>query len=327
MSEAATAMSGDGGSAGASEAAAPAAIPNGQLTPDVSGGQPDPAPAGTPANDWTSSLASENTGLVQTKGWKSPDEVATAYRNLEKLIGRKQADAVQFPGPDTPPEEADKFWQGLGVPEDKAGYGFEAPENISGYDKELLDWFADVAHSAKLPKDAANAVHRAYAEKMAEMNTRQMQMRDQQIESWNGEIDRMYGAARDDKIGLARRAIGALAGEAAPQIVEYLERTGLGSFPPLVDMFVKTAGMMQEDQLAAHAPRAGAGARTPGEVQSDIDKLTGVGLTYDQQRKLPYWDDRHPDHRAMVDKVSKLHEARDPDGGRPLNDGSMFRVG
>lgn len=330
MSEAAAAATAVGAPAGGSAAAPEASAPTG-ITPDARGGSgvmPDPAPGAAPAGgDWMSSLSADNANIVQAKGWKSVDEMAESYRNLEKLVGRRQEGTLTMPAPDASPEDVAKFWQQLGAPEDKSGYKFEVPENITGMDKDLIDWFADVAHQNHLPTEAANNVHKAYAQKIAEINTAQMQARDQKIASWNEQLEQTYGNAYDEKIGMARRAIGALAGEHAEEMTAYLERTGLGSYPPFVDMLVKTAEMMTEDSLAAYAPRNGAGARTPTEIKSDIDKLTGSGLSYDQQRKLPYWDGSHPEHKAAVDRVQKLHEAMTPDSMKPVNSGSMLRVG
>lgn len=293
------------------------------------GGNPAPdAPAGNPQDgggEVFSSLSEENRGLVETKGWQGIDEVVSSYRNLEKLVGRKEEGVLRRPGPDAAPEEVSAFWKELGTPESPAEYGFKAPEGVGGYDAALGDWFGNLAHQNNLPKDTAVAIHDAMVQRVAELNAEQTQARDQQIEGWNMELQRQLGDAFEERTSAALRALSSLAGDKADELLGVLEESGLGSHPALVNAMIKASELMSEDTLAGQAPRTLGSARTPAEITGEIDSLQGKHLPYDQARKLPYWNDTHPDHREAVAKVQKLFGMLE-NGDVPVTEGSTFRV-
>lgn len=293
------------------------------------GGNPAPdVPAGNPqqGGDVFSSLSEENRSVVQAKGWQGVDEVVASYRNLEKLVGRKEEGVLRRPGADAAPEEVSAFWQELGKPESPAEYGFAAPEGVGGYDKALGEWFGELAHANNLPKDTAVAIHDAMVQRIAELNAEQTGQRDQQIEQWNINLQRELGDAFEERTGRALRALSSLAGDDADELLGVLEESGLGSHPALVKAMIKAADLMSEDTMAGQAPRTLGSARSPGEIQSEIDGLQGRNRPYDEQRKLPYWDDTHPDHKAVVSKVEKLFGQLEG-GDVSVTEGSIFRVG
>ncbi|MBL8709838.1 MAG: hypothetical protein JNL25_11640, partial [Rhodospirillaceae bacterium] len=57
-------------------------------------------PAGPIEMDWQSTLEPELGQLVEQKGWRSPSDVLSSYRHLERLVG---AERIVLPAPDAEP--------------------------------------------------------------------------------------------------------------------------------------------------------------------------------------------------------------------------------
>lgn len=142
--------------------------------------QPSAVSAGTPetqqvATDNGSTAAAENpfSGLsegtrtwVETKGYKSFDDVAKAAQSAESKLGS----SVAMPKEDAPKEEWDKFYTRLGRPETADKYEFSRPEGLP----ETLPWDSEGeqalktwAFEAGIPPKQAQTVLNGYAKMQA----------------------------------------------------------------------------------------------------------------------------------------------------------------
>lgn len=304
-----------------------AAVDADGVAPESAGNPVDAAPAAsTGESNWTEGLSDDARRVAEAKGWQSADEALKSYANLEKIVGRKTEGMVQLPTPDSEADQVAEFWQKLGRPETPDGYKLEPPEGYEIQDKEMVDWFRDAALRHNLPADMAQGIFSEYIAKMADSNGQAEQQRVEQVDAWNQELREQLGLAYDERVGQARRALGALAGENADQLAQVLEESGLGSFPPMVNMLIEASKLMSEDTLAANAPRTVGSAMTPNEVQSKINGMTGAELSYAEKKKLPYWNDAHPDHAQAVREVNRLYEMMDGDANKSIQEGSALRV-
>jgi len=91
--------------------------------------------------------------LVQSRGWKSPDDVLKSYSELEKHTGAS-ADRLLTLDPDGKLSPASR--EKLGIPEAKDGYDFG-----EGF-AEDQEWYRDAAHELGLSASQAKALFEKY---------------------------------------------------------------------------------------------------------------------------------------------------------------------
>lgn len=128
--------------------AAGGSAPAGNPAPGAGEGS---AGGGAAAQDWTTGLAEDVRGFVQTKGWKGPADVIGSYTNLEKLLGADKAGrALVPPKDDAAPEEWSAFYNKLGRPEAPDGYKIPVPDGDAGeFAKTASTWFHEAGLTAK----------------------------------------------------------------------------------------------------------------------------------------------------------------------------------
>lgn len=145
--------------------------------------QPSAASAGTPevqpvttdngsavetVTDPFSGLQDEGTRKwVETKGYKSFEDIAKAAQNAEQKLGT----SLTPPKDDAPKEEWDKFYGKLGRPETPDAYDFKRPEGLPEdmpYSDELASSAKSWMHEAGLNAKQAQTVHDKFASYMAD---------------------------------------------------------------------------------------------------------------------------------------------------------------
>ncbi len=187
MSEATAALTGDNGGTGAGAAGSAGA-------------------AGTQPNAWNAGFDEETSAYVQNKGWQSPADILSSYRNLEKFAGGSK-NLIEMPGMDADETALNNFFNKLGRPEAPDKYGLKAPE---GADPELVNWFKANAHKAGLTDKQAASLFDAWNGMSGErMQAMQQQMREQS-EREITELKKEWGQGYDSQIDAGRRAAAAL---------------------------------------------------------------------------------------------------------------------
>lgn len=187
MSEATAALTGDNGGTGTGAAGSAGA-------------------AGTQSNAWNAGFDEETSAYVQNKGWQSPADILSSYRNLEKFAGGSK-NLIEMPGMDADETALNNFFNKLGRPEAPDKYGLKAPE---GADPELVNWFKANAHKAGLTDKQAASLFDAWNGMSGErMQAMQQQMREQS-EREITELKKEWGQGYDAQIDAGRRAAAAL---------------------------------------------------------------------------------------------------------------------
>lgn len=82
------------------------------------------------AADWAASLPADQKGYVENKGWKSPADLLTSYRNLEGLAGDPNK-LFRLPADDKP-ESWNPIFDKLGRPKAPEEYKLPIPEGDNG---------------------------------------------------------------------------------------------------------------------------------------------------------------------------------------------------
>jgi hypothetical protein len=240
--------------------------------------------------DWRATLPDEIRNAPSMGKYATPADLAKGYLEAEKLIGKK---GVILPGENATPEEMKQFHAALGVPETFDGYELKAPDGLPEgvWNDDAAKGFAAKAHELGLtPKqvqgiatwqvqNVAGALEKAGLE--ADGRTYEAVLR----EEWGGSYDAKFEAAR--------RASKEFGGDEAT-LAKLGDKIGDAA---LIRMFARIGEKVAEDSPAGMGGGAQLTSQESAKAQADA-------LVADT--KGPYWNQMHPDHRATVQRVTKL---------------------
>ena len=254
------------------------------------------------AADWKAGLSEE---LQRDPSISHIPDVATmaqSYVNAQRMIG---ADKVAIPGKHGTDEEWNQVYDKLGRPEAPDGYELEmnnVPEGLAA-NPELVGWFQQTAHKVGLSPQQAQTLADEYntmagvAEQSPDEAVAEAEAREQEGVR---ELQKEYGKAFDNKIGLAKAVLQEHGGGDLLEL-KLSDGRPLGSHPDLVRTFVNIGDMMKaklgEDSI--RSPKSD-GSITPGDAQKELAKI--------ETPDGPYWDRNHPGHEAAVSEALRLRE-------------------
>lgn len=151
---------------------------------------------------------------VDTKGYKSPEDVVSAALSLEQRLGT----SLTIPAPDAPKEEWDKFHSKL--PEDRRPVAspdkieFKRPEGLPAdlpYDEGLANTSKAWMVEAGLTSKQSQIMHDKFAGQMAEMATAQRAAIAKSVETTHDELVKDWGPVGSygfkEKLAVADRAM------------------------------------------------------------------------------------------------------------------------
>ncbi|MBL8708644.1 MAG: hypothetical protein JNL25_05590, partial [Rhodospirillaceae bacterium] len=232
--------------------------------------------------------------LVEQKGWRSPSDVLSSYRHLERLVG---AERIVLPAPDAEPAQWGLLWDRLGRPKDPGGYALKAPAG-GGYDAATAAWFREAAHEAGLTAKQAAALHDGFLARFPAVEA--ATPHDSAASPPPEEALRdLWGRKYESNMTAARRAFAAFLGEEAPfhDIADALGETAL------MEMLAKIGRLIGEDSITARA-ESGAGPRNPAEALAEIARLRRA---IEADSGHPYLTKTHPEHQNLVRKMEALY--------------------
>lgn len=217
-------MPNDNGGAAASTPAA-ATPPAGGVTPDTAATPAAPTMGDTAAASANAASASAATPMAGTKetpaapDWRqglgdldgNPDlksikdvrHLAEQFIERGKHVGQKE---FGIPGEDATPEQKQKFWQELGVPEKAEDYGLtERPDNIpeDKWNPEHAKAWQDKLHEFGVPKDMATKIVTAFREEQIEALGQAEQQPAMNQEQFMSALNDKYGDQTDAVIDRA----------------------------------------------------------------------------------------------------------------------------
>jgi len=165
-----------------------------------------PTTGAAPTGAWNEGFDTDTSAYVTNKGWQTPSDVLSSYRNLEKFAGGSK-NLVEMPGVDADSTAMDAFYGKLGRPATPDAYGITVPD---GGDAELAGWFKQSAHKMGLTDKQASGLFNEWngmASQRAEAGTAASQ---QQSEKAVGDLKREWGQGYDAQIDMGKRAVSAL---------------------------------------------------------------------------------------------------------------------
>lgn len=305
--------SGTGGSGGGT--AAPGGAGNGTASPSTSvttapaagagnGGAGTGTGAGVgttvtpPANggSWMDSLPAEIKGDPSIQLFKDSgvSGLAKSWVSAQAMLGK---DKVVIPGEKATNEEWAAFHSKLGRPESPDKYDIKLPADQK-LDDNFAKGFREVAFkSGMTPKQVQQAVE-WYAKEAggaveAQQSAKQVELK-QSIDAYRESL------GGDDKlkarIDQARQAVRVLSDA---KLNDFLDKSGAGSRPEMIEFFAKLSTMMGEDKL-----RDGTGVgfgEDPANIQKEITEAEfSLRSRVDSMPKFEV--------QAQVEKISKLYE-------------------
>ena len=225
--------------------------------------------------------------------FKDITALAKSFKDTQQFVGADKAHVLRLPKEGGVPDEV---WQRLGRPEKAEGYELAAPE---GFPDDAMEAFRETAHKLGLPQAQAAGVLEFYQQQQQQART---QMQTQSAEA----LKREWGAAYDDRMAAAKRAVREVGGDA---VLGVLEQSGLGNHPDVIRMFAQI-GMDRAEPGALKGGSGGVGMggrRTPQQAQAAIG-----AKQRDAEFMKAYHGADHAGHAAAVAEMAELYRQAHP---------------
>jgi hypothetical protein len=248
------------------------ATPSADPAPISSAPAAGTVPQSTPPSasiDWLTGAPEDITGFVQNKGWKTPVDAVTSYKQLEKHMGTPADKLLRLPDFDkADPAEIGQFYNKLGRPAEAKGYDIPVPE---GADTSFAEAAKAKFHELGLTAKQAKALAEWNNQYATEMGGKQQEAYKQTIAAENDALKREWGSAYDQEIGMAKNAAKALG--LSPEKIDKMEAS-LG-FADLMRTMANIGRRIGEDKFVAGDSNGGNGVLTPADAQARIKQLQG----------------------------------------------------
>jgi len=231
------------------------------------GGAPPGATSGAEPQPevWSTSFDTDTQAYIQAKGWQSPTDLLTSYRNLEKFAGGSK-NLMELPGVDADPTAWDSVYSRLGRPENPDGYDIKPPE---GSDAELVNWFKQTAHKNGLSDKQAATLFNEWNTLTGERMQQIQQAQSQQSEQALADLRKEWGQTFDTQIGAGRRAAQSL-GYGEEQLGSLESKLGTAD---MLKLFATLGSKMGEDSFAGSDRDGGGFGTTPAAARQQIADL------------------------------------------------------
>ena len=230
-------------------------------------------PAAPAAFDWgTAGLTPEHQSLVTERGWKSPGDVMTSYRHLEKATGVPPERLIKLPAEGKwTPEIENEVYTKLGRPVSADKYVIPVPEGDKGeFAKTVAPWLFE----AGLSQSQATKLATKWNEHVTSLTkAAQVEADNKRLESVN-ELKKAWGSEYDANAAIVDRAAEAF-GMTQAQLDGLKQAMGVkGAMEFLYAIGTKVAvEPTTAPGIQGHGKEGGFGAMTPAQAQEKIRQL------------------------------------------------------
>lgn len=220
-------------------------------TPQGQGAQP-PADTGQGNTPWYRNeafgLADEEIGYIENKGWKeNPKQVLSAYQNLEKFQGVPAEQLIKLPKDMSAEGAMNDIYARLGRPESADKYGeVPLPDELKEHklDDNRMKWADSIAHKIGLSKAQRNALIAETVGYEAQAMQAYQEQFEQEAQVKLNDLYKRWGAAKEERLELARRAKRSMFGEDATDALDSV----MGS-AAVVEALAKVGELLKEDKI------------------------------------------------------------------------------
>jgi hypothetical protein len=240
--------------------------------------------------------------------FKTPEDLARGYVNLEKRFGIDPARRIDLPADPNDKDGMRAVYAKLGLPEKPDGYGLKLDDKASDADKATLASFAAKAHELGLPNGMAQGILQWVAEQTTAAETAQTEALTARESAGKADLTKEFGTAYEPRM----REINALVTKYGdPELVTALAGDNLVSFPGVAKMLGKILDRMAEPGTAGgqggDGDKGEARALTPNQARAAVAALEG-----DPVKGAALRDRNHAQHRAVVDERNRLLQMTGP---------------
>ena len=236
---------------------------------------------------WKDSLPDEIKDDPSLSHIKDVESLAKSYVHAQKMVGQ---DKITVPGKHATEDDWKGVFKKLGLPESKDEYSLEAPE---GAPEEAIDKFKEVAmEKGILPSQAQSVLDwlSEHGKEQAQaMEQNQKQAREEKI----GQLKKEWGDEFDKNLSAAKAVVREYGDD---DIMDHLDKTGLGDDPAVIKLLAKAGQNLLEDSIAGNRQTS---YEHPEQVKSQIDSIMG-------DFNHPYHNREHPGHQDAVKEVNRL---------------------
>lgn len=264
-----------------------------------------PAPAAPPAappsdgpKAWWSSIPDEGVrGLMEAKGYKGPEDVATAYYHANKLL-KGATDVVSIPKID----DADGFrsvMAKLGMPEEASKYDLGLPEGTQ-VDEDFAANAKAWAHKAGLTQAQLKGFVAEYQNYVLARGQKDVEASQARVEAEIAEVKKAWGADWDRNVAAGQNAVKALGLDKA--FMERLE--GAAGDAVVLELMAKLGKTIGVEDRTIVAGGEGFGM-SPEAARA---KIADIKLGRDPDFLNAMRDPRHPSHKDVTERWRRWHE-------------------
>ena len=268
-----------------------------------------PVETGEAPSDWKASLPDDikNNSLIHNID--DVEALAKTAIHAQSMVG---AEKIAIPGNWANDDDWNGVYTKLGKPESADGYDLKTPEGTENVDKDIKGWYQGLAHDIGLNNQQAQKLYDGYLAKSAEMAPESTEITEEDLEIKRGETEitlkKEWGKAFDERMDAAKGVLQQFAPQGLDQMLTK-EGVPLGNTPEFIKTMADIGNFMNtklgEDKIVGPKQTP---ALTPQDAQKEIATLRG-----DPKDKGPYWNNKHPDHTAVVAEVSRLMEHLHPE--------------
>lgn len=244
------------------------------------------------APSWNGSLSDEYKSLPTFEKFKSADDLAKSYVNLEKMVGK---DKIVMPKDEKDVDGWNTVYSRLGRPEapDKYEVKLDLPEGLSVPD-EAINSFKSVAHQYGLSNKQLQGIMGHWSELEKNAYIQSVERKAEVIQSTETGLRKELGANYD----VAKTNVEAFINNFAPDEVKQDYLDGIKSNKDMFKTFYNASKKMGEDSLGGSKKQLG---MSPEEAQQEYN-----AILYDV--KGAYYNNAHPEHESTKQKMMKLLE-------------------
>jgi hypothetical protein len=273
-----------------------------------------PAVTNEPAVEFISTLSEDLQGMSNLKDFKTADDLAKSYVELQRMVGN----SVRIPAEDASPEAKKEFLDKikgidgvllkddesllnkLGKPETSDMYNLDEvmkDKDLTGvphFDEELED-FKKIAHEAGLTNEQASKLVDMRVQTISAQESRMEEDKEQA----SAELKKTWGEDFDNRLNGAKR-VAKVYSEKYGDHMNALINSPAGNNPALLNMMSELAVVYKEK---GHEGMSGAhfGLTPEGAANKIAEKKADVGFM------RAYMDDMAPGHKQAVAELQKLY--------------------
>jgi hypothetical protein len=223
--------------------------------------------------------------LMSKKGWKSVDDIAKGYTEIEKFAGVPKERQFTWPKDDKDEEGFNALYNKLGRPEKPDAYEFKNETGIE-VDETSYNEFKKLAHAEGLTTKQFNKLMNAHLQTFGDLDKKYKENSAAEFERCDKELKdkwkEQHSANLEKAIAMADNL----------KLKDLLVKKNLDNDPEVIEMLYNLSTMSDESGLPQGAPAGG--VQNP---QQELDSLL---------KDKAYTDASHPDHMKIMQKIWKL---------------------